>query len=171
MRAAVVAKTRLASSRNRRLTPTARRLRYSPWRFSSKDVVLCACPLRLISFFSPLTVRFSKTAADRLRTPYTNAAIMDEHSKSLALRYDLFVNNVLRFLDTTTERGEYYYIVNLLVRAPIYGTTQLALTFRTACACIRVTFRSIKNIFKKNPHFENVFLTIEYTLLFNCLLL
>jgi len=34
---------------------------------------------------------------------------MEEHCKSLASQYDLFVNNTLKYLDTATERGELYY--------------------------------------------------------------
>lgn len=32
--------------------------------------------------------------------------IMEGNGQSLALKYDLYVNNVLKFLDTTVERGK-----------------------------------------------------------------
>lgn len=37
---------------------------------------------------------------------------MEEYSKSLALQYDYFINNALKFLDTSTERGKLSLISN-----------------------------------------------------------
>lgn len=40
-----------------------------------------------------------------------NAIIMEEHCKSLALQYDLFINNTIKLLDTAVERGKSIFLL------------------------------------------------------------